>query len=695
MADTEASWGHLDARDVTAICADPAYAAVVDDLAAASGRDRAEVDKDARACLDEMAAGVSATGTQVWDRFGSWLARAYTIDIADAADPGGALDRLRELGVEHCLVFLPNHRSYLDPLVLRRVLRRAGLPPNYILGGINLAKWPFSTIGKHAGLVFIRRSTRDDLVYPAMMRLYLAHLVRQRAHLEWYFEGGRTRTGKLRPPKMGVLKYLLDAIEADSGPRSGVPASWPADQHSDVFVVPVAIVYDQQAEVMAISAEEAGAAKRPESLRWLAGFARAQGRRRGGVHLRFGAPMSLHEALRQAREASDADPRNLVPRVAFDIANRINAATPITAAALLTFALLGNGGRALTLAECGRVVEPFLAYVRRRGLDVTSMGDLTGPEGLLPALATLLHAGVVQCYDGGLEPVYSITPERWHEAAFYRNTVTHYFVTRAIVELAAVKTAETVDGPDDSGSHDAEGSQDTEGSQDVEGSQDAKGTDVPGSERLRINTWAEALALRDLLKYEFFFPPREVFADQARLEAELAQPGWQQQIVHPAELSQAISATRMLIAHRILGPFLEAYLVLADLLAALPPDKPVDEGQLIARGIAVAKQRWLQQEISSPESISKELMTNAVALAGNRNLLGTGGPDLARARRAFADELADVVRRVGIIRETSLAHLRQGVVLPAGDGDAVGDAVPDSVADAVGDCVADAPDAPV
>ncbi len=599
--------------------------AAVDRIAAATGRPVSAVRAEAAAALHEMAAGVSAMGTGVWDRFGSFLARAYEIDVGDDDAAGGRLHHLRELGERASLVFLPNHRSYLDPLVLRQVLRRAGLPPNYILGGINLAKWPFSTLGRHAGLVFIRRSSRDDPVYPAMMRLYLARLVEAGAHLEWYFEGGRTRTGKLRPPRMGVLKYLVEAL----GPDGGL-----ADAGPDVFVVPVAIVYDQQAEVMAISAEEAGGTKRPESLLWLARFAREQSRRRGGVHVRFGEPMSLRAAVKQAGAAGDET--TVVPRVAFDIADRINAATPITAAALLTFALLGNGGRALTLAQCGRVLEPFLAYVHRRGLPVTSLGDLTGPQGLRPVLDTLLSAGVVQEYAGGLEPVYSIAPERWHEAAFYRNTVTHFFVSRAVVELAVVKAAEQPGG------------------------------DVGAS------SWAEVLRLRDTLKYEFFFPTRRRFAALTREEAELARPGWRDERLTAAALSEAIASSGMLIAHRIVGPYLEAYLVLADLLAALPATRPVDEAGLVTRAIAVARQRWLQQDIASPESISKELMTNAVSLARNRGLLVPGGTDgstygrtdddVVAARRAFAAELADVVRRVAVVREMSLRHLREGVL---------------------------------
>ena len=150
---------------------------------------------------------------------------------------------------------------------------------------------------------------------------------------------------------MGVLRYLVDAFQANGG------------DSDDAYLVPVSIVYDQQHEVSALSAEERGGTKTPESLTWVYRFARAQGRRRGRVHVRFGPPLSLREALADAGTRADTD--NLtetVPRVAFEVAHRINDATPITPAALVTFGLLDNDGRAMTLAETLGVLEPLVAY---------------------------------------------------------------------------------------------------------------------------------------------------------------------------------------------------------------------------------------------------------------------------------------------------------------------------------------------
>jgi len=584
---------------VDAITGSDVFAQRVAELAESSGRTVADVSADARRCLTEMCAAVGPRASRVWDRFGGWLSRAYRIDADDSRLP-----QLRELAQKHSLVFLPNHRSYLDPLVLRRVLGEHGLPPNHILGGINLAMWPLSTVAKRSGLVFIRRSFRDDPVYPAMLRLYLAYLLREKANLEWYFEGGRTRTGKLRPPRMGVLRYLLDAFLTTT---------------RDVYIVPVAIVYDQQHEVEAISREETGVPKEAESLRLLLSFARAQSRRRGRAYIRFGEPLSLRETVADAEERAGApaadvvDPATVVPRVAFEIAHRINAATPITPSALITFSLLNDDGRAFTVPELRRLLAPMLDYIRRRNLPLTA-------EDLVPELRTLVREKVIGEYTEGLEPVYWVMADRQHEAGFYRNTVTHWFVTRAICEIAVIEVAE-----------DAEVAE----------------TDINEA------TWRAALALRDLLKYEFFFARKREFAEEMRAEIDLARPGWEADDLRVDELPTALRDTGLLLAHRVVGPFLEAYQVLADRLAARDPATPVDRDELVAECLRVARQRWLQQQLHSPESISKDLMLNALKLAGNRDLLGPGGEELSAARAELAAELGEAVRRVGLIRRAT------------------------------------------
>jgi glycerol-3-phosphate O-acyltransferase len=413
---------------------------------------------------------------------------------------------------------------------------------------------------------------------------------------------------------MGVLRYLIDAFVENCADPLAPP-------EEDVYFIPVSIVYDQQHEVEAISYEDAGGKKTPESLRWLYGFARAQSTRRGQVHVRFGEPLSLLESLADARErAGSDDPVTVVPRVAFDIANRINAATPITPSALITFALLDNEGRALTLGELLDVLDPLLIYVRERGLPLTSDIDLARPDGLRTALGTLQNEGVVEVYDGGLEPVFAVAPDRYHEAAFYRNTLAHWFVYRAIAENALLAAAES-------------------------------GGDVVDS------TWSAALELRDLLKFEFFFPRKREFAEDIRAEVNLARPGWAGEGLDHEGVLRALDQTHLYVSHRIIGPFLEAYLVVASRLADRDPSLPIDRDVLVQECLGIAKQDWLMHRLHSPESISRDLMQGALKLAENRGLLEVGGEHLRTQRKAFRDELRSAVERIGVVRRAAMAQI--------------------------------------
>jgi glycerol-3-phosphate O-acyltransferase len=584
--------------------AGPGFDERLEQLARQTGQPIEQVRAEAVASLDEMAADESRAAVEAWSRTGAWLTRGYRVESDTTA-----LASLRSLSRSASLVFLPNHRSYLDPFVLRSVLGRVGLPPNHILGGVNLSFFPLGSIARRSNIVFIRRQFRDAPVYRAMLGEYLAYLVRAGANLEWYIEGGRTRTGKLRPPRMGILSYLLDAFD-----RSDV---------DDLLFVPVSIIYDQQHEVGLIAEEESGGVKPPESVRWLVDYARAQGSRRGTAHVRFAEPVSLREVLAGARAAAGSDDvRTAVPRVAFEVSHRINQVTPITASALVTLTLLDNGDRAMTEAQMRRSLLPVVEYIRDRGLPVSSRLDLAKVDVLTTrspsegkrALDTLVREGVVTEYTGGLEPVYSIPPDRQLEAAFYRNTLSHFFVTRSITELALVKAAED------------------------------EASDLAAS------VWSEALRLRDLLKYEFFFSSKRDFDAEVRREADLAYPGWQDAHLTTEQVLPALGASRFLLAHRIIAPFLEAYAVLGERLAAADPTAPLDQAALVAESIGVARQRVLQRSIHSPESVSKDLFTNAVQLAGNRGLLDPDTPDLVARRAEFAHELADAVRRVDVIR---------------------------------------------
>ncbi|MET0417183.1 MAG: 1-acyl-sn-glycerol-3-phosphate acyltransferase [Actinoplanes sp.] len=107
--------------------------------------------------------------------------------------------------------------------------------PPFVLAGANLDVFPFNHLLRHSGFVYVRRSTSNDPVYRCALRWHVAEMIRNRRNLCWSIEGGRTRTGKLRSPAYGLLRYVIDALDTSAGTRA--------------LIVPISIVYEQLHEV--------------------------------------------------------------------------------------------------------------------------------------------------------------------------------------------------------------------------------------------------------------------------------------------------------------------------------------------------------------------------------------------------------------------------------------------------------------
>jgi glycerol-3-phosphate O-acyltransferase len=594
---------------VEAIQDSPQFRREVSALARKLAVAESEVTELARASLEGLVASMSPLAVDVLSGALRPLhARAWAVE----ADTAG-LERLRELNRSHALVFLPSHRSYADSLLLADVLAASDFPRNHVLGGDNLSFWPIGPLAKRAGVVFIRRSFGGDEIYKLALREYLGYLLNKRFNLEWYMEGGRSRTGKLRPPRYGLLTYLAEAVERGYA--------------DDTYLVPVSITYDQLREASAMAAEQGGGAKRAESLSWLASYARGQLNRIGAVYVRFAEPLSLRAAMATDGDAGDRPSQSArdawrlrLHKVAFEVAVRINRVTPATATALVTLALLGVRDRALTLSQVRQVLEPLRAYLVERGLPHSGEA-LRTENGVRRVLGALAQQHVVTVYDGGEEPVYAIEQGQHLVAAFYRNSAIHHFIDRAVAEL--VLLSEPAD------------------------------------------RWEEAMRLRDQLKFEFFFPGKQAYRGQLSAELDRLDPDWAS-----ADGRTVLERSPLLMAHRVLRSFLDAQLVVAERLAAHGQARLAEEKEFLDECSGVGRQMLLQGRLHGPESLSRELFSSALKLAANLALTGpadaadaepAGGGTLAERRQAFAARLRGLVARVITIDEIDAASRREAV----------------------------------
>ncbi len=261
-------------------------------------------------------------------------------------------------------------------------------------------------------------------------------------------------------------------------------------------------------------------------------------------------------------------------------------------------------------------------YVRRRQLPTTVELELDTPEGVQHILDELEQSGVVSRFAEGLDAVYAIGPEQHLTAAYYRNTIIHFFVTPSIAELALLRAAE------------------------------GEPAAAAGA------FWDEALRLRDLLKFEFFFSRARDLQDGGARGGPAARSGL-------GELARRgrggdprhVRRFKPFNAHRVLRPFLEAYRVVGDALERHDASTPVDEAAFLSTCLALGKQYRLQRRIRREESVSKVLFASALRLARNYNLLTPDGLELADRRRAFAADIRAVIRRIDAIEALAASRI--------------------------------------
>lgn len=580
----------------------------VEDVARRLNRSAPSVMKEAMGYLQELRTAHSPFAIDVMMQLARGLfTRGYgaQIDYVPAQ-----IERAREALERAPGIILPSHKSNLDSAVTSVAFADNRLAVPTTFGGINLAFWPMGSIARKAGRVFIRRDVRNNTVYKFVLREYLGYLAQKRFSLEWYIEGGRSRTGKLLPPKLGLLTYLVSAY------REG--------RVDDLMLIPISIAYDQLHEVSEFAAEAKGGAKKAENLAWFVRFFRAQREPFGRIYFRIAEPVSLRAMLGPPDGGqSDGDEETLpVQKVAFEVSTRINDVTPLTGTSLVALVFLSHRGRALTVDEVFEDLSEYLALAIARGLPIAPSARLEDAQAVRRILEALAGHNVVAIHRGGLKTVYSIGPDQHLAAAFYRNTIIHFFVNDAIIELALLKAAE-------------------------------RATDHVAA------FWEEALRLRDMLKFDFFFKEKSEFRASIERELALQAPDWAASLPGGRDAALAlIRRLRPITAPGVLRSFFEAYLVVADTLDANSPGVAIEDKKFLAACSSVGRQYLLQRRIQNAESVSKHLFQTGLQLARNQKLLENADSTVAR-RASFAAGFGDVLRRIDLIERVAWERARE------------------------------------
>ena len=589
------------------LAASPRFRSALAALASDLGRKPGELLPEARRYMKELISTPSAMFLDLRARLERFM-MTQGYDKGFLYDPA-ELEELRGLIRTRPTVLLFTHKTYLDGVTPNALFYDNDMTMLHSFGGINLDFFGIGTLFRRSGMIFIRRSFSDTPVYKVVLRQYIAYLLEKRFPMSWALEGTRSRLGKLMPPRYGILKYVLDAAY-DGGIE-------------DVNIVPFVTSFDLIRDVEEYAAEQAGRVKQAESLGWFIGYLKSLREPMGRVRIDLGKPVVV-------ARAPNPDDKLALARIAFDASVSANRVTPLTVTSVMCLILLGTAPRGATAEELARVTRFLVQWAKDRGIRLSEELQSLDRDALRARADTLVNSGLILRDDAGSATVYTILPDKHAMASYYRNTIIHHFLDKTIIELALFKVQEDSD------------------------------------ENASLQFWAETERLRDLFKFEFFYPPREQFRKDLETELDRCDGQWSARLRQGhGGVKALIRRFQPLLGHAALLPFVEAYIVVLEQLVRLTPGELLTQEDCVEQGLIEGRQAYLLRRITSQASIGKILFENGYRLAAHMGLTGETDEAKIAGRRALLAEFRALARRMERMRIEVLDEAERTVDLEA------------------------------
>ncbi|MGD0022734.1 MAG: 1-acyl-sn-glycerol-3-phosphate acyltransferase, partial [Smithellaceae bacterium] len=311
------------------VLSDEKFKKFINDYAAREKKDIAVLEKEARRYLDEIAADYNETFVQLWLKALTWLwNNIYDGLVIDME----GLAKLRNISKKMPFVVIPCHRSHVDYLLFSYVLYVNNIQLPFIAAGDNLSFFPMGYIFRRSTAFFLRRSFRGNEIYAEALAKYIGIMLREGLPLEFFIEGGRSRTGKMVMPKYGLLSMVIQALQ---------------DKYCDNFAaIPVFIGYDRVIEEKSYLEELAGAPKSPDNTTEIIKTSKILRKRYGRVYVNIGEPIIMKSYLeaqeKQISKMALEERQSLYRRIGYDIVLEINKVSVVTPFSLVAAVILSH-----------------------------------------------------------------------------------------------------------------------------------------------------------------------------------------------------------------------------------------------------------------------------------------------------------------------------------------------------------------
>jgi glycerol-3-phosphate O-acyltransferase len=345
------------------------------------------------------------------------------------------VDQLSQIGDGAEIIYVPCHRSHMDYLLLSYVIYRKGFAVPHVAAGVNLNMPVIGRFLRMGGAFFLRRSFKGDALYAEVFTKYLGFMMARGHPLEYFIEGGRSRTGRMLSPRTGMLSMTV--------------RSFLRDPKRPVVFMPVYFGYERIVEGRTYIGELSGRPKEKESILVLLRSLKQLRGKYGKVHVNLGQPIILDELLdrhnsqwRSAPSELDQSPAGWIGAAIADLAVRItsgiNAAAAVTPINLVSMAVLATPRQALLEADLTRQLELYqrllhdAPYAPLVTVTLDSGAQMTRYAESMGMLERQAHP---------LGDIMRMSADCAVLATYYRNNILHLFAMPSLLACCFVGNA--------------------------------------------------------------------------------------------------------------------------------------------------------------------------------------------------------------------------------------------------------------